>query len=211
MNLRTSIFSILLTLAISQFSYSQRIIQSTNHTILGSIHLTSSIDDDELGSQAHTVGIALEYRTVIDSLSDRIHIKFGVGFESVPIKREFENEGFYQRTQFNVTNSIGVYFNISDTYYLGLYTSLDIPFANKQTSQFGADNYKHSEFQFNLLNLNFSGGLNLGKIIHYKNRQFIIEVHGKALGLVGLKSNDYWHYQSGAIPYYGGIRMGFSF
>lgn len=188
----------------------QGLYKTNNQAILGSLHLTNYFDDNDFTPHEFVLGLGVEYRINIDNLSDNFHLAYGVGVETVPIKIVGENDGYYINTHFNLANSLGLYYSFSD-YYLGLYTSIDMAFASKEKSDFNGSTYEHFEFYFQYLNINFSGGINLGRTIDFKEHQFIVELHFKALGLLGLKSNDYWHYPDGGQPYYSGIRLGYGF
>ena len=201
---------VFIILGISNNSTCQQSYNSIDKAIFGSLHLTSRYDDRQFTSSALLPGISIEYRTNIDSLSDNFNLWSGVSLESVSFKTVGENDGHYRSTTFNISIPLGLYYKIADTYYFGLYSSLDIPFANSEKSDFSGLEYSHTEFSFRYLNINFSAGLNLGKSFSADDHLILVELHFKALGLLGLKSNDYWHYPDDSIPYYTGFRVGYS-
>jgi hypothetical protein len=211
MNHSKNLITIVFLLFLTNLLVGQKLNSGKDQAILGSFHLTSYFDNNAFTPHEFVPGVAFEYRKIIDSLSSKFHIAFAIGIESVPVKIVNENDSYYTNTHFNFTNSLGLYYSLSRSYYLGLYSSMDIPFASKENSNFNGSTYKHFEFYFQYLNINFSAGLNLGKTIDYKEHQFIVELHFKALGLLGLKSNDYWHYPEDGIPYYSGLRLGYRF
>ena len=208
---KCNFLAFVLLLFMSNSMVGQKSHKVIDQSILGSLHMANYFDNNAFTPHEFTLGVALQYRKNIDSLSHNFHLSYGVGVESVPVKVEAPYDGYYINTHFNFTNSIGLYYTLPHSYYLGLYSSLDIPFANRQKSDFNGSTYENFEFYFQYLNINFSAGLNLGRIITIKERQLIVELHFKALGLLGLKSNDYWHYPDGGIPYYSGVRIGYGF
>lgn len=192
------------------FSFGQHAFNTLDNAVLGSLHFASYNVDNEFEETAFVPGVAIEYRKNIDSLSSRFNLCLGASVETVPLKYIREN-GYYQQMHFNFTIPLGLYYQIAETYFLGLYTSIDIPFANSYKNEFSGVFLKGSEFDFRFLNVNFSAGINLLKTYLVGDRQIIVEFNFKALGLIGLKSNDYWHYPAGSIPCYSGISLGYGF
>ncbi len=207
--LKSSTLAIIFLISNSLFGQDSKF--EFNHTILGSLHLANYLENDEFQMYKPKVGVAIEYRKNIKTFSEHFHLSLGFNFESLPTKRFYENnDDYYMDTPINLTIPFGLYYS-SGSYYFGTYISFDAPFASIEDSEFGGVKYKHTEFIGRLLNLNFSAGLNIGKIVYFSNHQIHIELHFKALALVGLKSNDYWLYPEDHIPYYSGIKIGYGF
>lgn len=211
MIIRRNILVIVFITALSNSFYGQvSSVHSMDNAILGSFHFASYASDNAFTSPDFVPGVALEYRRKIDSLSAKFYLTLGVSLESVPLKTVGE-DGHYTNTQFNFTLPLGLYYRMGNAFHLGLYSSVDIPFAAKHRSSFGGDEYSNTEFDFRYLNINLSAGLNIGKVFTLNDHQIIIELHFKALGVLGLKSNDYWHYPEDGFPYYTGLRVGYGF
>ena len=192
-------------------SFGQQKPNVLNEALLGSFHAASYADESNNGERVHVAGFGFEYRKNIDSLSSRFNLCLGVGLETVPLRRNRDNDDYFRNTHINLTLPIGIYYQIAETYFIGFYASMDFPLASAEKSRFNGVEFSNNEFDFRFLNINFSGGVNVLKTYVIGDKQFIVEVHAKALGLLGLKDNDYWHYPEDSVPCYFGLRLGYGF
>lgn len=182
-----------------------------SHALFGSVQIVNYQDPYPNTVHTNLLGMGIEYRSVIDSMVNDFHISLGAGFETIPLKTIGPNDGYFTTTHYNLTVPLGIYHSFAKSFYIGLFASLDFPFGQKSQTENQGMMVTYSEFDFRFLNINLSSGLNLGKSISIANRTMYVEIQGKLLGILGNKTNDYWHYPEEALPYYGGVNVGFGF
>ena len=204
--------SLLWGLLLFSFSinYAQESEKILGNAFIGSFHLSKYMRDSDFQESIWNYGTSIEYRSEIDKLNEDFSLTLGIGIETIPLKQVRENDDFYKEIKFNLTLPLGIYRRFGTSYYAGIFTSIDVPFFERQRSKNGNLEFKNSEFTLRLLNVNFSGGFVVGRTFKSNQRQFILELNYKLLALIGNKSNDYWPYAEENFPQVMGLRFGMS-